>query len=204
MSYPAAWRIKHKLLCIMAERESRRQLHGRVAIDDAYLGGERAGTPGRGSSNKVGLVIAVGTRDDRQACEVALRCMPFRKAAIADWANIDLAADTQVVSDGLPAFKALRTEVTRHTPIVSGSGRAAVQHSELQAVNIVLGNLKTAITGTYYAFKFAKYAPRYLAEFQYRFNRRFGLRSILPRLVAAAARTRPRSEPVLRMAEFRF
>ncbi|MES1954171.1 ISXo5 transposase [Salinisphaera hydrothermalis EPR70] len=37
-------------------------------------------------------------------------------------------------------------------------------------VNIMLGNLKTAINGTYHAFKFAKYAPRYLAEFQYRFQ----------------------------------
>jgi hypothetical protein len=37
--------------------------------------------------------------------------------------------------------------------------------------------LKTGLTGTYHAFKFAKYAHRCLAEFQYRFNRRFDLRS---------------------------
>ncbi|MGB7754889.1 MAG: transposase [Salinisphaera sp.] len=42
----------------------------------------------------------------------------------------------------------------------------------------MLGNLKTAINGMYHAFKFAKYAPRYLGEFQYRFNRRYDLRSI--------------------------
>jgi hypothetical protein len=39
----------------------------------------------------------------------------------------------------------------------------------------LLANLKTAITGTYHAFGFAKYAHRYLAEFQYRFNRRFNM-----------------------------
>ena len=65
----------------------------------------------------------------------------------------------------------------------------------------MLGNLKTAIDGTYHAFKFAKYAPRYLAEFQYRFNRRYNLRSILPRLLRAAATTAPRPEHRLMRAE---
>ena len=50
----------------------------------------------------------------------------------------------------------------------------------------MLGNLKRALSGTYHAFDFAKYAHRYLAEAQYRFNRRFNLRSILARLLRAA------------------
>ena len=53
---------------------------------------------------------------------------------------------------------------------------------QFKAINTLLGNLKTAITGTYHAFDFAKYAHRYLAEFQYRFNRRFNMRTILRRL----------------------
>jgi hypothetical protein len=46
------------------------------------------------------------------------------------------------------------------------------------------------MTGTCHAIKFAKYAHRYLAEVQFRFNRRYGLRAILPRLVRAAGRLR--------------
>ena len=69
-------------------------------------------------------------------------------------------------------------------------------------MNTVLGNLKTAIAGTYHAFNFAKYAPRYLADFQYRFNRRYNLRTILPRLARAAAMTGPCAEHQLRQAEF--
>jgi hypothetical protein len=48
---------------------------------------------------------------------------------------------------------------------------------------------------------FAKYADRYLAEVQYRFNRRFDLKSILIRLIRAAVRTRPRPEPWIKLAE---
>jgi hypothetical protein len=58
--------------------------------------------------------------------------------------------------------------------------------------------LKTALTGTYHAVKFAKYAARYLGEVQYRFNRRYDLRSILPRLIRAAAVTKPQREALLR------
>ncbi|MBI3523242.1 MAG: IS1595 family transposase, partial [Betaproteobacteria bacterium] len=40
-----------------------------------------------------------------------------------------------------------------------------------------------------------------LAEVQYRFNRRFDLKSILIRLVRAAVLTRPRPEHMIRLAE---
>ena len=72
---------------------------------------------------------------------------------------------------------------------------------QFNAVNTLLGNLKTAIAGTYHGFDFAKYAHRYLAEFQYRFNRRFNMKTILPRLLAALVGAPPSSERVLRAAE---
>jgi len=64
-----------------------------------------------------------------------------------------------------------------------------------------LSNLKTALSGTYHAVKFAKYAHRYLAEFQWRFNRRFDLRRILQRLATAAVGTPPQPRRVVRRAE---
>ena len=68
-------------------------------------------------------------------------------------------------------------------------------------VNTILGNLKTAISGTYHAFDFNKYAGRYLGVVLYCFNRRFDLRTILPRLVTAAAGIGKRPEHWLRLAE---
>ena len=72
---------------------------------------------------------------------------------------------------------------------------------QFNAINTLLGNLKTALTGTYHAVKFAKYAHRYLAEVQYRFNRRYDLRSILRRLVRAAVAAAPLSEVAIRRVE---
>lgn len=199
--YKSAWLMKHKLLQVMTEREDRRVLDGRVEIDDAYLGGERPGKPGRGSENKVSFVVAVQTSDDGRPMFARMNRIAFTKEAMEVWATKSLAASARVMSDGLNCFKAIAGEVASHTPVVVGSGRQAVVHPEFRRVNTVLSNLKTAISGTYHAFKFAKYAERYLAEVQYRFNRRFDLKSILVRLVRAAALTRPRPESMIRLAE---
>ena len=42
-------------------------------------------------------------------------------------------------------------------------------------------------------------AQRYLAEFEYRFNRRFDLPDIIPRLVYVALRTPPMPERLLKL-----
>lgn len=43
ISYNAAWRMKHKLMQVMMERDQEYKLSGSIEIDDAYLGGERTG-----------------------------------------------------------------------------------------------------------------------------------------------------------------
>src|SRR5512132_2230918 len=47
-----------------------------------------------------------------------------------------------------------------------------------------------------------KHVPRYLAEFEYRFNRRYDLAAMLPRLGWAAVRTPPMPYRLLKLAEF--
>ena len=51
----------------------------------------------------------------------------------------------------------------------SGDGRVAVEESQLCWGKTVLGIPMSALRGTYYSFQL-KYAQRYLAEFEYRFN----------------------------------
>jgi len=46
----------------------------------------------------------------------------------------------------------------RHERHVAEKGIRAVQHPEFHWVNTLLGNLKTALSGTYHAFNHAKYA----------------------------------------------
>ena len=192
VSWPTAWMIKHKIMEVMLDREKGRQLTGRVEIDDAYLGGEHhGGKPGRGSPNKVSFVAAVQTTESGAPQLMCLSRRPFTKAAITEFAAKSLAAPATLVSDGLGCFTAVRGMGILHEPHITGSGPACVKHPSFLAVNTILGNLKTAFAGTLHAFGFAKYAPRYLAQVQYLFNRRFNLRTILDRLILAAGCTQP-------------
>jgi len=177
------------------------QLDGRVEIDDAYLGGERSGSKrGRGSENKVPFIAAVQTTPEGHPLYACFAKQPFTTEAVAMWAAKSLATSAHVVSDGLWCFRGVKLIGADHEPTVTG-GKIGTKLPQFKAVNTLLGNLKTALSGTYHAFDFAKYAHRYLAETQYRFNRRFNLASILARLLRAASTTSPRPTAFIRMAE---
>ena len=69
-----------------------------------------------------------------------------------------------------------------------------------RAINTLLGNFKMWMNTTFRGFKTGHYAPRYLAEFQYRFNRRFDLAKLMPTRLASCAWQRPASEAGMRTA----
>ena len=142
VSYNIAWKVKHKLMQVMKERDDTRPLGGWVQLDDAYWGGQRhGGKSGRGAPGK--------------------------------------------------------------TPFVTGSGPDSAQHPALIWFNTILGNVKRSFHGTYHHFS-SKHLPRYLAEFSYRFSRRFSLREIFPHLAFVALRTAPMPYRVLKLAENYF
>jgi len=201
--YRTAWLVKHKLLEVMRLRERSRQLTGRVEIDDAYLGGQRSGgKAGRGSENKVPFIAAVQTTECGQPHLACFSQRPFTIESFGEFMSTSLALPLTVVSDGLGCFAITASLGAVHDRTVTGGGKPSVALEKFRAVNTVLSNLKTALSGTYHAIDFAKYAQRYLAEVQYRFNRRYNLRAILGRLVHAAATTLPQREVFLRRAEF--
>lgn len=186
----------------MREREDSRQLEGRVEIDDAYLGGERTGGKvERGSENKIPFVAAVQTTPDGKPQFVCLRQQPFTNEEVTIFAARSIASSATVVSDGLWCFGAVQIVAAEHERVITGGGKGSAGLPQFRAVNTFLGNLKRSLGGTYHAFDFAKYAHLYLAETQYRFNRRFNLRSILARLLRAACLAIPTPASAIRAAE---
>lgn len=203
VSYRSAWRIKHKLLETMVEREAPRRLRGDVVADDAYLGGVRSGKRGRGSENKVPFMAAVELDSDGHPQHVRLDAIvDLKGTSVRAWAKCALHPDAHLVTDGLASLGAAASEVAAYGAIVVGP-RKSSELSPFQWVNTVIANVKTAMRGTYHHVDFEKYRHRYLAEAQYRINRRFDLPSLVGRLLWAAARTRPCPEDWLRLAETR-
>jgi hypothetical protein len=200
ISYNAAWRMKHKLMQVMMERDDDQPLSGFIELDDAYLGGERTGCkPGRGADAKTPFVAAVETTSEGQPTRIKLSVVKgFRTAEIKAWSQQHLVEGTTVISDGLACFNAVTEAGCLHDKIVCGGGRASVEEPEFYWVNTVLGNLKSSLRSTYHAVR-PKYSQRYLSEFQYRFNRRFNLRDMIPRLAYVALRTPPMPDRLLKL-----
>ena len=188
-----AWLVKHKLMRAMAAREATKpKLEGRVEVDDAYLGGERpGGERGRGAAGKTPVVAAVETTAERKPRRLRLTVVKgFRKKEVEKIAKRDLAPGTNVVSDGLSCWPAVERAGCAHFPMATGSGKRAATWTPFRWVNTCLGNIKTAIVGTYHHVS-PKHAQSYLTSFAYRFNRRYELDSIVERLAWAAVRTAP-------------
>ena len=178
------------------ERDAGKRLTGRVEMDDAYLGGERSGGKrGRGAPGKTPIIAAVETTPEGQPVRLKLRRVNgFRRKEVEKLARRSLDPTSTVVSDGLGCFRGVADAGCTHQPIRTGSGRKAVLTPAFKWVNTALGNIKTAITATYRAIR-QKHVPRYLAEFEYRFNRRYDLAAMMPRLGWAAVRTPPMPIP---------
>jgi len=186
----------------MLERDATKPLTGRVEIDDAYLGGERSGGKrGRGAPGKTPFVAAVETTPEGKPVRLKLgRATSFCGTSIAGFAKRSLDPACTVVSDGLQCFASVTEAGCAHQAIKTGSGPAAARVPAFKWVNTALGNIKAAITGTYRAIS-SKHVPRYLAEFEYRFNRRYDLAAMVPRLCWAGVRTTPMPYQLLKLAE---
>ncbi len=202
VKWDTAWLIKQKLMEAMRQRNSIYKLDGDVQIDDAYLGGEqpeKPGKAGRGAANKIPFVVAVATRDGKPTYTQLRRVAGFTKEAIRDYAVANIRRGSYVFSDGLGCFLGLADAGMRHVPVLTGGGRP--KNTIFKWVNIGLGNIKSAITGTCRSFD-GQHTDRYLAAYEWRFNRRFDLRKNVGRLARSALATLPqprRSIALVRM-----
>lgn len=123
----------------------------------------------------------------------------FDNASLSEWVARRLAPDAEAFTDGLGCFRRIEVAGHAHTVLDTAGGRAATEVAGARWGNVVLSNVKRALDGTYHAIRQAKYARRYLAEAAYRFNRRFRLRELAPRLASALMRCKPCPERLLRV-----
>ena len=155
------------------------------------LGLELVGDQAPLCGGTVGIVLGkCGCDEGGDDAPALLAGKGFRKREIARGAEHWLAPGAAVVTDGLGCWGALDEIACSHQAIRTGSGRQAARMASFKWVNTTLGNIKSAITGTYRKLG-PNHAGRYLASFAWRYNRRYQLETMIPRFVHSAARTEP-------------
>ncbi len=201
VSYNTALLMKHKIQQTMKERDDSKPLTDFIQLDDAYWGGKkRDGKRGRGATGKIPFVAAVSTNEEGHPIAMRFSQVPsFSKNAIQSWAQKHLSPGCTVVSDGLSCFQVLTESGFDHTAIITGGGPESVKLPEFKWVNTIISNVKRSIHGCFHAIS-EHHFSRYLAEYCYRFNRRFDLRQMMPRFCYVALRTEPCPQRILERA----
>jgi hypothetical protein len=118
---------------------------------------------------------------------------------IEKMAHAHLAPTARVVSDGLGCWRAVTRAGCKYEPIVAAKTGWSEKIPAFRWVDTVLGNLKTAMVGTMKHVAM-RHVARYLAEFQWRFNRRYDLPAMLADLGQTVARAAPRPRAKLKPA----
>jgi hypothetical protein len=183
-----AWALKRKIVAVMAGREDRKRLDGRVGMDDACLGGHRPGERGRGAAGKRPFVAAVSTGDARRPREIEpLPVKGFRKNGVERLVGGHPASASRPVTDGLGCWTAAAG--LRRTAMVTGGERAAGR-SPCRRASATPGDVEAAIVGTCRRVG-PGHAGRHLGSFARRHHRRFRLDGPIPRPVHGAVRAAP-------------
>jgi len=202
-SAKAALRLKHKLQQAMKNSDESTPLPGLIVqLDDAYWGGKKHdGRRGRGASGKTPFLAAVSTNLEGHPIAMRLsRVKDFTIEEVTRWSSKHLAPHTIVLSDALSCFSGIDDAGFAHESVVASGDSVNDARRVFKWVNTMIGNVKNDLRGTYHTVS-RKHLPRYLAEFCYRFNRRFHLGSMIKHLVNAAIHTLRIPQPLLSRAE---
>jgi transposase-like protein len=191
-SYETAWAMLHRLRRAMTPTSGK--LRGVVEVDESFIGGKEAGVRGRLTQKKARVIIAVERGGGRGAAgRVRMRQIPdFRRETLLAFIRDEVADGSEVVTDGLAAYRSLDREGYRHTAHnIKRSGKQA--HELMPAVHRVSGLVKRWILGTHQGAVSQELLDYYLAEFAFRFNRRYSTHRglLFFNLIRQAAATAP-------------
>lgn len=187
VTYKTAWRMCHEIRKYMAALDSDDPLGGAgsvVEVDETLIGGS---VSGKGSGYKGNKTCVVGMLE--RGGELITRVAPARhKAAMHGLINAHILPGTTVNTDEFGGYKDLALNGFRHVTV----NHAAKEYAKPcgAGVNGIEGfwaQLKRGINGTHIHVS-GSHLPKYLAEFEYRWNMRHVPHLMLPRLMASFAR----------------
>ena len=184
VSYSTAWLILHKLRRAMRRRDEGYVLQGLVEVDETYVGGKAEGPRGRGANKKTPVAVALELRSDGKPGHVGMGSLERVDGhCLRRFAEQKIKKGATLKTDGWGAYRSVAKAGYGHEATVTGSGKAAVQ--KFPWLHTFIANMKRMILGTYHSVS-PKHLDGYLAEFNYRTNRRWLEANLFDRLIVAA------------------
>jgi transposase-like protein len=171
-SYATAWTWLHKLRRAMV-RPGRDRLHGRVEVDETYIGGEERNVDGRQTETKT-LVIIAAEEDGRGIGRIRMaRITDASRRVLHQFIQESIEPGSVVHTDGFPAYRGLELLGYKHdvTVLVAEKDKDAATRL-LPRVHRIASLVKRWLLGTHHGAVRHEHLDYYLDEYTFRFNRR--------------------------------
>jgi len=170
-SYKTAWYLCHRIRAAMKQVEQP-MLDGTVEMDETYVGGKQR-HPGRGraTTNKE---VVIGIRQ-RNGDLRFFHAEDAKKGTLTKYIQENISTDVDVIiTDELPAYPGAVGDAEHKTVNHTAKEYVRYENGECITTNAVesaFSLLKRGIIGSWHKIS-AKHLPAYLAEMEFRFNRR--------------------------------
>ena len=168
VTYKTAWRMGHELRKYMAKADGDDGLSGHVEVDETYIGGrKKGGKRGRGAPGK-SVVFGMVERNG----EVITRMVPnVRRLTLEKHILENVETGSRISSDELPSYAKVARHGYKHDTVNHSAEEWARGETHVNTAESFWSRLKLSIRGTHVHVS-AKHLPKYLGEFEFRFNMR--------------------------------
>ena len=174
ISYKSAWHLCHRVRLAMTKEPLASKLGaggGTVEIDETFVGGKLRNNLHRNRTKAAGKKIAVLTLIDREGEARTFKVPNVRKGTLQTIARPVVDKSANIITDGHPGYEGLDQYFHSHHVVDHNKQfvRAVILHTNFAESYHAL--LKRGLIGTYHHVS-EKHLPRYLREFEYRWNSR--------------------------------
>jgi len=186
VSYPTAWTMLQKIRHAMAQRDARYPLAGIVEVDEAYFGAPTLGKKRGRGTDRTAVLVSLAVSDDGRPRFARLQSIAnVKRTTIEDALEAHTTEASEIHTDALSTYQGLT--IRAHQSI---KAYQADLSEAFRWVHTLISNAKAFLAGTYHGIG-PKHLDAYLAEFCYRFNRRFWQGQLFDRLLYASIHGNP-------------
>jgi transposase-like protein len=172
MGYKTAWYLFHRIRKAMSTAE-RVRLSGKIEMDETYIGGKPPKGSKRGRGTPKEVVIGIRQRGGELRFFHAEDC---KSGTLAKYMQDCISADAEVlITDEFsaypPAVEKSGIDGLEHKTVNHSAGVYAIGDIHTNSAESAFSLLERGIIGSWHKIS-AKHLPAYLAEMEFRFNRR--------------------------------
>ena len=187
VTYKTAWRMCQEIRKYMGQVDGFTPIGGEgktVEVDETLIGGRRLGKGvGRHMENKT-VVLGMVERGG----DIVTKIVPnVKRVTLLPEVQEAVVAGTAIHTDGLHTYKVLKHHGFPHAYVDHAQGEYVRGDCHTQTIGGFWAQLKRGINGTHIHVS-AKHLPKYLGEFEYRYNMRHAPHLMLDRLLHSFTR----------------